>query len=107
MSCKPYHLKPLNEPIMTSYSTYLQNNPESPLEHLEMSVLLCLIKSIQEVLVNLDDFRDIRVKISNNALRIHIECKKKVQKSVERAVGECYVCQHLTFEKKLSWILSN
>jgi hypothetical protein len=72
--------------------------PFSPIEFLEMSVIACLLSSIQERKINL---RQIKVLISNNKVRIDIDCENCDITKITEIISNCYVLKHLDFEKIL------
>lgn len=72
------------------------------LQLLELSIGVCLASTINEV-IERGDAQRVEVRISADKVRITITCKKEVEEKIEKAIGDCFVLQHLNFERLVSF----
>lgn len=71
-----------------------------PLRVLEIAIMQCLVLSIQKIVDN-SKMKNLKVRISNNMVRIIAECDNGVENDVFKAINTCYISNNVIFQKTI------
>jgi len=83
------------------------SHTEGPLNLLELAIGKCLETGIAELLwtekIKENPFKDIRVIVTSNSIRIQCICSPEWEKSFQEIVDDCFVCRIISLEKKITF----